>query len=60
MDVFLTQINSLPQDYQIKLMQEKILLLNEKLINYSEEFQQINKFHKMIVSLFDELNEKFE
>ena len=41
-------------------MQEKILILNEKLVNYTKEFQTINKFHKMITNLFNQFSDKFE
>ena len=39
-------------------MQEKLLLVNEKLVNIFEEIQQVQKFHKRINSFFGELRVK--
>ena len=40
-DLFLTKVNQLPQNSQNKLLQDKILILNEKLRNVFEELKGV-------------------
>lgn len=44
-DVFLTRVCQMPAASQNKLLQEKILFLNEKLCNVFEEIANVKKFH---------------
>jgi hypothetical protein len=46
--VFITRVSQLPAASQNRLLQEKILLLNEKLSNIFEEMQHVKKFHGKI------------
>jgi len=48
----------MPTTSQNKLLQEKLLLVNEKLVNVFEELQQVQKFHKNLSTFFSELREK--
>ena len=48
----------MPHSSQNKLLQEKLLLVNEKLVNVFEELQQVQKFHKKIETFFGDLREK--
>lgn len=44
-DLFLTRVTQMPQVSQNKMLQEKILFLNEKLCNVFEEIGNVRKFH---------------
>lgn len=48
----------MPHSSQNKLLQEKLLLVNEKLVNVFEELQQVQKFHEKLSIFFGELREK--
>jgi len=39
-------------------LQEKILILNEKLTNIFEEIVHVRKFHKKVSNFFNELRDK--
>ena len=44
-DIFLTRVSQMPAASQNKMLQEKLLLLNEKLSNVFEEITSVKKFH---------------
>ena len=44
-DIFLTRVCQMPSASQNKLLQEKILFLNEKLCHVFEEISNVRKFH---------------
>lgn len=44
-DIFLTRVCQMPSASQNKLLQEKILFLNEKLVNVFEEITNVSKLH---------------
>ena len=44
-DLFLTRVSQMPSASQNKLLQEKILFLNEKLCNVFEEISLVRTFH---------------
>lgn len=44
-DIFLTRVCQMPSASQNKLLQEKILFLNEKLVNVFEEIGNVSRFH---------------
>lgn len=48
----------MPAASQNRLLQEKILLLNEKLSNVFEEIVEVKKFHKKVAHFFHELRDK--
>jgi len=58
MDTFLTRVCSMPVASQNKLLQEKLLLINEKLANVFEEIVCVRKFHKKLGKFFQELKSK--
>ena len=47
-DIFLTRVCQMPAASQNKLLQEKILFLNEKLCNVFEEISNVRKFHSRV------------
>jgi len=57
-DTFLTQISSMPQLSQNKLLQEKLLIVNEKLCNVFEEMQLVSKFHSKVDDFLSDLRER--
>lgn len=55
MDLFLTQINSMPAKSQLKLMQEKMILMNEQFVNMYEELHNLQKFHTKLEGFFSQM-----
>lgn len=45
LDTFLTRVSTMPAVSQNKLLKEKLLLVNEKLVNVFEEVTNVQKFH---------------
>jgi hypothetical protein len=56
-DVFITRVSQLPAASQNRLLQEKILLMNEKLSNIFEEIQHVKKFHNKLGDFCQKLRE---
>ena len=59
-DIFLTRVSQMPAASQNKMLQEKILLLNEKLSNVFEEMTSVKKFHQKLSKFFKVLRDKIE
>lgn len=58
LDTFLTRVNTMPMNSQNKLLQEKLILLNERLANVFEEIQSVQKFHGKMATFFTDLKKK--
>ena len=50
----------MPAASQNKILQEKILVLNEKLVNVFEEIQSVKKFHARVTKFMNALNSKIK
>ena len=59
-DIFLTRVSQMPAASQNKMLQEKLLLLNEKLSNVFEEITSVKKFHHKLSKFFKVLRNKIE
>ena len=59
-DIFLTRVSQMPAASQNKMLQEKLLLLNEKLSNVFEEITSVRKFHQKLSKFFKVLRNKIE
>ena len=59
-DIFLTRVSQMPAASQNKMLQEKLLLLNEKLSNVFEEITSVKKFHQKLSKFFKVLRNKIE
>ena len=59
-DIFLTRVSQMPAASQNKMLQEKLLLLNEKLSNVFEEITSVKKFHQKLNKFFKVLRNKIE
>ena len=57
-DFFLTQVSQMPAASQNRILQEKILVLNEKLVNVFEEISNVKKFHQRVVKFMTALKSK--
>ena len=59
-DIFLTRVSQMPAASQNRMLQEKLLLLNEKLSNVFEEITSVKKFHQKLTKFFKVLRNKVE
>ena len=57
LDTFLTRVNTMPMNSQNKLLQEKLILMNEKLANIFEEISSVQSFHGKLGSFLKHLKE---
>jgi hypothetical protein len=54
---FLTSVAALPVQSQNKLLNEKIILLHDKLANTMEELEHINAFHKQMEKVLHQVDD---
>lgn len=58
LDQFLTKVSQMPAASQTRVLQEKVLILNEQLTNVLEEMQHIKGFHSQMQSFLRTLQQK--